>query len=241
MIAFTSDIDWAPEEVISETLRIFEFYNTKCTLFATHDSEVVKTCNRNLFEIAIHPNFNKRISGIDDRQCEEIISELLTTYPEAIGIRSHSLMQSSPLLNTFLELGLKYDSNQFFPYEFNLKPYESWNGLWRIPYNWEDDIHFNYKKDFDALDVLGYNAAKFMVFNFHPIHIFINTDTEAHYLDAKSSYHDTEGLKKSINITTKGAKDYLIATLEYVRSNNIKTYNLKEVYQHFSNYSLQKV
>ena len=34
MICFTSDIDWAPE-VIYDTLKIFEEFGIKCTIFAT--------------------------------------------------------------------------------------------------------------------------------------------------------------------------------------------------------------
>ena len=48
MLAFTSDIDWAPEEVIADMLQLFEMHNVKCTLFCTHKSKVIEECNRNL-------------------------------------------------------------------------------------------------------------------------------------------------------------------------------------------------
>lgn len=49
MIAFTSDIDWAPEEVILDTIGLFEEYDVKCTFFSTHHSRVLaKADKRNL-------------------------------------------------------------------------------------------------------------------------------------------------------------------------------------------------
>jgi hypothetical protein len=61
MIIFTCDIDWAPEEVIEDTLSLFEENDVKCTLFETHSSSVINSCSQTLFEIAIHPNFNSAI------------------------------------------------------------------------------------------------------------------------------------------------------------------------------------
>ena len=42
MILFTSDIDWAPDDVIIDMLSIFKKYNVKCTLFCTHDSDILE-------------------------------------------------------------------------------------------------------------------------------------------------------------------------------------------------------
>lgn len=37
MILFTSDIDWASDEVIEDTIQLFESNNIKCTFFATQN------------------------------------------------------------------------------------------------------------------------------------------------------------------------------------------------------------
>src|SRR5688572_8991260 len=146
MTAFTIDIDWATELVIEHTLLIFEEYRVKCTLFATHHSEALDNCNRELFEIAIHPNFNPLMQGKSNVSVESIIGELIKLYPESKGIRCHGMTQSSYLLDQFFKLGFVYDANHFLPYWDNIKPYKLWNGLVKIPYNWEDDIHFMYGK-----------------------------------------------------------------------------------------------
>ena len=146
MIAFSLDVDWAPEEVIKDSLNLFENYGVKCTVFNTHDSNIINESNRDFFEIGIHPNFNPLLDGNNNTNADSIIKKLLKIYPEAKGIRSHSMTQSSRLLRLFKDNGLIYDCNQFFPYKWDLHPYKCWTGLKRIPYNWEDDIHFAYKK-----------------------------------------------------------------------------------------------
>ena len=41
MNLFTSDIDWAPEAVIEDTIELFNKYGVKCTFFCTHKSAVI--------------------------------------------------------------------------------------------------------------------------------------------------------------------------------------------------------
>lgn len=79
----TKDIDWPPEEATKDTLNIFEKYEIKCTLFYTHDSEAIKKCNRDLFEIAIHPNYNKNLFQNNGDLPLKKINYLLEVFPEA--------------------------------------------------------------------------------------------------------------------------------------------------------------
>lgn len=231
MLAFTSDIDWAPESVIKEMLDIFEEYQVKCTLFCTHDSEVIRKCNKELFEIAIHPNFNPLLEG-KGGNVNKIVSDLLSTYPEAKGVRSHSLTQNSTILQKFAQKGLLYEANHFSPYINNIEPFWLWSGMLRIPYNWEDDVHWLYNKTFDKLGIeISENG--FQVLDFHPIHIFLNTDCQETYDIAKKFYHSPEDLIKFKNTTKKGTYDLLIKTLVDVRNRKIKSYKMIEVFNLF--------
>ena len=114
MLAFSIDIDWAPEEVIIDTLSLFEKYGVKCTIFSTHNSYAVIKSNRKLFEVAIHPNFNPFLTGTD-KQVDDVIDELIELHPDAKGVRSHSLMQSTGINQRFADKGLVYDSNLLLP------------------------------------------------------------------------------------------------------------------------------
>ena len=228
MIAFTLDLEWAPEAVIADVLELFSSYGVKCTIFATHDSEVLKNADRNLFEIGIHPNYNPLLAG-GPGHFSKVTQKLLDLYPEAVGVRSHSLTSSSPLLNHFADLGLKYDANQYLPYWSGLKPYTIWNGLVRIPFNWEDDLHWTYGYSFDSSRI-DLNWEGWKIFNFHPHHIFLNTENEARYERMKAAYHDSEALVQYRNPGPEsGVRDLLTSLLKEVSEQQHKTYFLKEI------------
>lgn len=224
---FTSDIDWAPEEVIADTISLFAEHNAKITLFSTHRSEQILSADRNLVEIAIHPNFNNLLFNAGSQKPKEILNELLRIYPEAKGIRSHSLTQSSGLVNLFKSVGLLYESNTLLPYSKAIEPYKCWTGLTRIPYNWEDDVHFTYGYDFYN-DKLA-NNCEYKIYDFHPMHIFLNTDIENTYIKAKPYYNDYEMLRLFVNKSNVGTRDLLIKLLSEIKENNFKTYFMQEL------------
>lgn len=226
MIAFTLDVDWAPEHVINYVLELFQQYKIKCTIFATHDSGVIKSSDKKLFEIGIHPDLKLLRHG--NKTPEETIKSLKDIYPEAKGLSSHSMTQSSQLIDLFLRMGFLYDRNQFLPYWENILPYKFWNGFIRITFNWEDDYHWlcNRKFDNSGLNIkTGLN-----ILNFHPIHIFLNTENVERYNSAKSFYQDhTKLLEFQNKSKVKGTKDLLISTFEFINSNNIESVKLLDL------------
>lgn len=233
MIVFTMDIDWAPESVIRYCLEIFEHYQVKCTIFATHHSKTLMGCSRELFEIAVHPNFNPILERKTNKTVQEILNDITKIYPEAKGVRCHSMTQNTNLLNQFALHGFIYEANHFLPYWDTLKPYQLWNGLIRIPYNWEDDIHFLYGKSFEEC---GLNlSSKFNVLDFHPVHIFLNTDSSDTYANAKPFYKNADRLMNFRNKgPKKGVEDLLQSLLQKVKDENLPCYKMIEVAQQFS-------
>ncbi|MBI2968181.1 MAG: hypothetical protein HYY40_10265 [Bacteroidetes bacterium] len=231
MIGFTIDTDWAPEEVIADALLIFESAGIKATIFATHRSEVILNCNRDLFEIGIHPNFNKLLNGdfSNGRNPEEVIDLLLHIYPGAKGVRSHSMMQSSLLLKLFAEKGLVYDVNSFYPYNFTIHPYLCWTGLIRMPYTWEDDVHFVYGKSFNDQELIAEIInAEYAVLDFHPVHIFMNSHTPDFYSSIRPYLRDPGELKKRINRENTGTRDFLLALIGLIKKKKTGTFKLIE-------------
>ena len=233
MIAFTSDIDWAPEEIIDDTISLFEEYGVKCTFFSTHNSKVLAAGSKELFEIAIHPDFNPILNGTSNLRAIDVINAILDIHPDAKGVRSHSMLQSTNILQLFAEKKLIYEANQFLPYHTGIKPFRLWNGLVRIPYNWEDDIHWTYGFDFKDSRI-DLRDSGLNIFNFHPVHIFLNTENEKRYLSAKEFYKDPVNLKMQRNNEKTGARDLLIMLLEYVKKNSIETKTLLEIANEFA-------
>jgi peptidoglycan/xylan/chitin deacetylase (PgdA/CDA1 family) len=189
-IFVTLDTDWAPDPVIRYALKKLREKNIKATIFATHASEAVfEILNDTQFEVGIHPNFNPLLEGKTQVDSKEVVEKLLEIYPASVSVRSHSLTESSKLLQLFRSLGLKFDCNTFIPWTADMTPCP-WlldNGIWKVPHFWEDDLFFT--EDAEGVKIAAQSNKKLKVYVFHPVHIYLNTDSAAHYLRCKKHYH----------------------------------------------------
>lgn len=185
----TFDMDWACDEVLHDTLDLLETYSIKSTWFVTHDTPALARMRGNgLTELGIHPNFNALMGDGPGnvKTAREEIERLMQLVPEARSVRSHSMTQSSQLLDLFKEYGLDKDCNHFIPHTegYPLKPWKMWNGLTRVPYFWEDDVHILYNWEIQPDDLLTAKGLK--VFDFHPVHIALNTESMLRYESVRS-------------------------------------------------------
>ncbi|HMQ79584.1 MAG TPA: hypothetical protein PKE39_09095 [Ignavibacteria bacterium] len=228
MLAFTCDIDWAPEEVIADTLNIFEMFGVKCTMFSTHHSLELTKASRQLFEIGIHPNFHPLLRGGSNISYDDILDEILEIHPEAVGVRTHTMMQSIPLLQKFADKRMLYEANTFMPYQYGLKAFKLWNNLIRIPFNWEDDVHWAYGYSFEDAG-MEIDTDELVIFDFHPIHIFLNTENKYRYNEAKNYMNDTKKLLDYRNSEVPGTRDLLMNLLKRCKEKELTTYRLKDI------------
>jgi hypothetical protein len=225
MIIFSFDIDWAPEKAIEDVIQHLNAHHIAATFFATHNSAVLKQVEKSGFhEIGVHPNFNPLLNG-QGGNYQNVIDDLLNLYPTAVGIRSHSLAHSCPMLIYCLEKNFKYDSNIYIPFAKNIKAFDYF-GITRIPYNWEDDGQWVAGKTFDhcGLDL----DAELNIFSFHPIHIYLNTPDQAFYERFKQYYQIPEELLKNRNTEIPGTRDLFLALLDHCQKNNVHTSTLKQ-------------
>ncbi len=228
MLAFSCDVDWAPEEVIRDSMDLFETYGVKCTFFSTHHSLHLAKANRKLFEVGIHPDFHPLLRGQTTKTYEDILDELLDIHPEAVGVRTHTMMQSVPMLQKFADRKLLYEANTFMPYQHGLKAFRLWNGLVRIPFNWEDDVHWAYGYSFEdhRMDI---ESGDLVIFDFHPIHIYLNTENKFRYNEAKNYLNDPQKLLDYRNTEVPGTRDLLINLLKLCKEKELETHKLKDI------------
>lgn len=218
-IFLTFDIDWCSDEVLEYTLNILEAYNLKATFFVTHDTDMLDYMRKNnRLDLGIHPNFNYLLNG-DFRygsNVEDVVKYYKKIVPDAVSVRSHSVTQSSQILYAFYKEGLRVDSNVFIPFDsgINLSPFEC-GGLLRVPYFFADDVRVSMRWDYDVELYLSQNSLK--VFDFHPIHIFLNTENLERYNAAKPYMHDFKKLKEFINTEAYGTKDFLIDLIKGIK------------------------
>lgn len=107
-----------------------------------------------------------------------------------------------------------------------VQPFYNFDGVLRIPYHWEDDTNWHYKKSFTFESNLNEQLS---VFDFHPIHTYINTFSQDFYNENKTNYHNWKNLLKARNAKYTGARDILIRTLKYVKKMKLKNYKLAEI------------
>ncbi len=183
------DTDWAVDEVIADTISLLEEAKVEATWFCTHKTNIFKDIEINhKFEIGLHPNFNSLISGNNknEKNADVILEELLNQFPQATSVRSHSLTQSTLITNIYSKLKITHDVNDFIPAQTNitLKPWMLWNGIIKVPFFWEDDVHILYHYQDSIKDLVNKPGLK--VFAFHPIHIFLNTESIERYEGTRS-------------------------------------------------------
>ncbi|QNI75221.1 hypothetical protein [Synechococcus sp. MVIR-18-1] len=196
MSSLTFDIDWACDEILADCINLVESYNIPATWFVTHDTPLLSRLrDNNNFELGIHPNFNNLLNGpCNTQSIDKIIDDLLNLVPEAVSVRSHSMVQSSRLQDVFSKKGLIFDCNHFIPEQSKivLKPWSLWNGLIKVPHFWEDDVFCLYPKGTEPDLLLSREGLK--VFDFHPIHVFLNTESIERYENSRNVHHDASQL-----------------------------------------------
>ena len=223
----TVDIDWAPDLAIAETAKYLIENEVKATWFVTHASPEVERLKEypQLFELGVHPNF-KNIRLVPD-EIKTIMLDLNKIVPEAKSIRTHSLVQSTPLIKTLREdYNLLYDVSLFLPLTPNILPHHLYfsenSSICRIPYFWEDDIEmFNPKGSFSFSDE-NFTAEGIKIFNFHPIHISLNSCSMTNYYSMKSEFNlpECEGyeLDKFKNNTTQGTGNFFKELVTFIKN-----------------------
>ncbi len=216
----TIDIDWAHDVIIEDTLNLLEEAQASATLLITHKTKLLsKLFNNKLFELGIHPNFNNLLNGTAEKSLDstKVISKLLEIVPNAKCVRSHSMTQNSKLLDIFHQKQIKYDLNHFIPLEsgIKLRPWKSWNGIIKVPYFWEDDIDCINNKKHNMKDLLLYEGIK--VVDFHPIHIFLNTESLERYEASRIHLNNPKELKK-MRFDGYGTRSKFKELLEQIKS-----------------------
>lgn len=182
----TLDIDWSADEVILDAIELVEKCDVQATWFVTHETKVLERLRRNpKFELGIHPNFNFLLQGDprNGRNAEDVVDRLLNLVPEARSVRSHSTTQNSGLLDLFVRRGLTHECNSFIPAQagIELRPWKLWSGLTRVPYSWEDDVACLFGPEDDVTPRQLAASRGLKVFDFHPIHLFLNTESLQRY------------------------------------------------------------
>lgn len=213
-LGLTFDLDWACDAVIEDTIDLVDASGLPATWFVTHDTPLLERLRSNpRYELGIHPNFNPFLHGKQERPIASVLDELLAIVPEAKSVRSHSMVQSSRLMDLFAKRGLRFDCNHFVPEQslIELRPWKLWNGLIKVPHFWEDDATCLYEENTPIQSLVQRRGLK--IFDFHPIHVYLNTEDLARYEDSRPFHSDAERLRR-YRYDGTGTRTFLLQLLE---------------------------
>lgn len=186
--ALTLDVDWAPDSSIHKVLDLLNLYGRQATFFLTHKSDAIKRIISSGHSLGVHPNFLARSSH--GRTVREVLDTCRHLVENPRFIRTHSLMQSTPLLTEIFRFfnsdlcdvsTLTYG----FPFCRTFRHFDSGTGSShvRLNYNWEDDFAL-LDPAFDPREVRLIGETN--VFNFHPILIDLNCESIDRYQRLKA-------------------------------------------------------
>jgi len=223
---FTFDIDWVEDFVLEVVLDILDKYNVKSTFFVTHESDLISQLKiNNNVDCGIHPNFNPLLNG-DFRygkNAQEVLEYYLKMVPNATSIRAHSVCECGNFSTIYEKLGIEYDSNVYIPHYSDIEP-SSWKvhnkNIIKVPITFADDellVTSSISTDL-VKQLLNKNGLK--VLDFHPIHIFLNSENIERYNNTRPYLNNYDELKKHINKNAYGVKDLFIDIIEEMLKND---------------------
>lgn len=210
------DIDWAHDDVLADTITLVEQAGVAATWFVTHDTPLLSRLRANPhFALGIHPNFNELLRGSAraGEDCDAIVESLKALVPEARVIRSHSLVQSERLVDTFHHHGLTHISNFFIPETPTriLAPWHIWDNMICVPHCWQDNVSMRLHGTMEPPSLLP--SASVRVFDFHPIHVYLNSETVARYEGARAVFQHPQALALHRGDHAQGARNTLLSVL----------------------------
>lgn len=233
-ICFTSDLDWAPEIAIEETLNLFIENKIRPTIFVTHASSAVDKYKEKI-DLGIHPNFIQPSS--QGSSMDEIISCCMALVPEVKVFRAHRWFASNDVYEQLLGKGITYESNLCTNMDV-VEPFIHRSGMISFPVFFEDGAYILHSENIDFESIRN----KFMqnglkVINIHPMHYALNTPYFKYTRQIKDqlSREDwnrmDEDRLESLRYKGKGITDFIHNLIYFTQTSNVKIITLEQAYK----------
>lgn len=160
----------------------------------------------------------------------EVIEQCKRIIPNAVVARSHALLNSTPITKEFYDFGIRYELNYFIAPHKGIKVYPwLFQGVLQIPFFYEDDLYLLERCDHSPAFYLDNSIKMYKVFNFHPIHLFMNCESLMRYKRIKENYHDFSILKQSVNVSRYGILDFFKELVELAKERNFQFGKIDEI------------
>lgn len=160
------------------------------TFFVTHDSPIIRSlASERSFELGLHPYFGS--DSTQGKTLQDALAFLLDIVPDARALRTHKLVQSSPLIAEICATApqIDVDVSLYLHRHSGLQPVvwrldRAAKPLWRLPYFWEDDFAAA-DPDWSWSDSAP-ESDGLRIFDFHPILLALNVQDLTEYSGLKA-------------------------------------------------------
>jgi hypothetical protein len=116
----------------------------------------------------------------------------------------------------YLRRGVRYLAHDLCFLQAGQAPRTHWSGLVDVPGFWEDDVHaLVFDGEFDVAQ-LPLHRRGLKVFDFHPIHLALNTDRLQRYEDARADIEAGRPLQGHVN-EGRGSRTMLFDVVDTLR------------------------
>lgn len=229
MIVLSFDTDYAPDFVLEDILNIIDMYRFQATFFCTN---AFPGNDRSNIEFALHPNFMPDSTQGDS--VEDILFNFKKDFPTAIGVRTHRLYWYAGLQEKLIDHGITYDSSIFLPFHSHLAQVRI-GKLIRIPYWWSDNIHLLHGMDCNAVRLPGLKEPGLKIFDFHPIHIYLNTKDLDDYREALKTISPLrEATPKQLDVfrnSGSGIGTFFEKLCKHIKTSQERTFTVRGLIQ----------
>jgi len=237
VFCFSSDIDWASEDVLDEFFNIIPFEEIKLTAFVTHESEQISDlAYKKKIHRGIHPNFLKNSSH--GNSFKEIAETCTKLAPESIGFRSHRLFDVTDITHLLAnDYGYKYVSNLGTTMANYIRPMLHESRLIHYPIFFEDGSHLYNELGMSIHPYIDYfTHMGIKIISFHPMNMVFNTPHIKYMREIKDSLTREEfnsidrTIISSKRHTKHGIRNTVEEIINMVIRNNYKIMSLDELY-----------
>ncbi len=238
VFCFTSDLDWASEDVIADYFAKLPLDLLKLTTFVTHDSQIIReNFEKGRISRGIHPNFLPGSSH--GSTFREVIETCVSFAPEATCTRSHRAFDVTDTAHMLKnEFHFKCCSNTITTLAQKITPYWLESKLLQVPVFFEEGSFLYNQLGLSIQPYLKYfTSPGLKVISFHPINMAFNTPYIAWMRQIKDSLSreefnniSSEMIEKKKN-RERGAFDLVMEIVNLAQKIQAPILSLDEIYQ----------
>lgn len=218
MICLTFDTDWMGNRDIERFLELFPIPG-EATFFL---HQAIPALHSTTHELCPHPFIDNLSSWLPRL---EALSRDLPVAPR--GVRPHSCVFSHMIALQLHQSGYRYVSQGMSLYQTGLSPLRHPWGIWELPIYYMDNMDFCAQQNWPGIKHTVFDeriidaALKekgLFVFDFHPLHIALNTRTHADYSRVKDRIIRNETSPFDLASGGRGTRDFFLQLCSAMRA-----------------------